>query len=75
MPVVDGRYSVYNEGCGQTDIPETFTLIIGTRLLDPESEIREYHGEMLSTYGIAPWPVLLRLLVVHNITGIQEEER
>ena len=74
MPVVDGRYSVYNEGCGQTDIPETFTLIIGTRFLDPESEIREYYGEVLSTNGIAPLPVLLRLLVVYNLTSIQKEE-
>ena len=74
MPVVDGRYSVYNEGCGQTSIPETFTLIIGARFLDPKLEIREYHGEVLSTYGIAPLPVLLRLLVVYNLTSIQEEE-
>ena len=51
MPVVDGRYSVYNEGCGQTGIPETFTLSIGARFLDPKLEIREYHGEVLSTYG------------------------
>jgi hypothetical protein len=75
MPVVNCRYSVYNERYGQAGFPVTFTLIAGARLLDPELEIQECHGEVLSTYGIAPLLMLLMLLIIHNIRRGMQTKR